>query len=140
MKFDGIAVNLSFSFRTPDKIFEEKWNKKWFGKCEIIMKLSLVNPWDERLTEDNRLLNAKSSYSSILLNFQCYFIFNSLRSGSLFIFLFNQTFFLKEERFERDLTDNRLWLVYQLMIHFIVVSSFFLQDFISFILSLVFFL
>merc|ERR1712037_487924 len=30
--------------------------------------------------------------------------------------------------------------VYQLMIHFIVVSSYFLQDFISFILSLVFFL
>ena len=49
----------------------------WRMWCEIIMKLSLVNPWDERLTEDNRLLNAKSSYSSILMAPPCRLTFQN---------------------------------------------------------------
>ena len=48
---------------------------------EMKMKLSLVNPWDERLAEDNRLLNAKSSYSSILMAPPCRLLVTSQRQS-----------------------------------------------------------
>ena len=58
------------SFKNKWSIQEETWDCSK-GKPKYEMKLSLVNPWDERLAEDNRLLNAKSSYSSILMAPPC---------------------------------------------------------------------
>merc|ERR1712146_703436 len=65
--------------------------------------------------------------------------FISLEISSQFIIFFSLFSFILAWTFvSLQIKEFRIW-VYRLMIHFIVVFSFFLQDYISFIFSLVFF-